>query len=79
MGFLRLFKRKASSPTESALADAKAQKIADGIIRFQRKTADGLNGWFSGLGDRRGKVLLLILGVAFGGYCFYVLLCAVLR
>lgn len=78
MGFLKLFKRKASSPAESALADAKAQKIASAILRFQRKAAEGLNSRFLRLGEKRGKALLVVLGVAFGGYCFYVLFSAVL-
>jgi hypothetical protein len=81
MGLLKIFKRnsKMQEAPPSALADAKAQKIAEVILGYQRRLAGGINRFFARIGIKRTTYLLLFLGVVFWCYCGYVLLRAIIN
>jgi hypothetical protein len=65
------FKRKKEIDPST---EAAAFRIADRILRVQRKVADGLNVW-AGRFNRKTIVLMLLgLGLAFGCYCLWLVI-----
>lgn len=63
----------------SAIADAKALKIASSILRVQKRIAERLNERFARLSAKQKKILMLSMGGIFGLYCLYVLLAAIIN
>jgi hypothetical protein len=54
--------------------ERRAGRIADGVLKGQRKAADYLNVLVSGMSRRRLRWLLVLFCLVFGGYCLYLLI-----
>lgn len=83
MGIFKLLRREKGKEEgqlrQSAIADARAQKIADFILGFQRRLAGRINRFFGRIGIKRTTYLLIGVAVLFWCYCGYVLLRAIIN
>ncbi|SMD01491.1 hypothetical protein [Pedobacter nyackensis] len=68
MNIFRQTKDKLSNGQEQT-----AEKIADKIVKAQRKVADYLSSKTAGISVKTWRLLLIGFCILFGGYCIYLL------
>ena len=71
---MRLFNRKKVPLTVEQ--EAVAERIAEGLIRRQKKVADYLNAKTKGISGEMWQMLLVGFCLVFGGYCLYLVIAA---